>query len=66
MNTNKKTRAEYEEYLNELSPEYDSDEWIMGGKRRNVYASRQKYGTCMRKYDPIGFTVSFNEYNINR
>ena len=62
----KKTRKEYEEYLNEISPSFESDEWIIGGKRRNVYARKNKWGTCMRVHDPIAFTVGFNEYDRNR
>jgi len=62
----KKTRKEYEEYLNEISPDYESTDWIIAGKRRNIHAERKQYGTALRKLDPIQFSVMLNEYNRNR
>jgi hypothetical protein len=50
------TRNAYEEYLNEIAPALDSDEWIIGGKRRTG-----NYGAAIRKYDPIAFEVGYQE-----
>lgn len=58
----KKTKKQYEEYLNELSPEQGSDEWIIGGKIRMGLMWRNKYGTAIKRYDPIAFEVGFKEW----
>lgn len=56
----KKTRKAYEEYLNLFVPEYESDAWIIGGKNRNrMYP---KYGSALRKHDPIAFNVGYGEW----
>lgn len=52
-----KTRKQYEQYLNEIAPDYDSENWIIGGKRR-----RGNYGAAIRKYDPIAFNVGYGEW----
>jgi len=57
-----KTRKDYEEYLNEIGIDYESDEWIMGGKNRN--ALYPNYGTALRKYDPIAFNVGYSEFRL--
>lgn len=51
----KKTRKDYEIYLNGIGA--SEDDMIIGGKLR-----RGRYGTMLRKYDPIGFAVGFREY----
>jgi hypothetical protein len=57
----KHTKKEYEDYLNEVRPDYDSDEWIIGGtNRRRMYPN---YGKALRMHDPIGFEVGFREWN---
>ena len=61
----KYTRQEYVKYLNRLSPPYDSDTWIIGGKYRRGLAASGKYGEALRKYDPIGFEVAFKEWARN-
>lgn len=48
---------DYEEYLNEIGEDLDEDEFIIGGKKRNM-----PYGTALRKYDPIAFNVGFDEW----
>jgi hypothetical protein len=60
----KKTKKAYEEYLNDLSPEQGSDKWIIGGVARIYYMWRREYGKAIRKYDPIGFQVGYNEWKI--
>ena len=55
-----KTRKQYELFLNDLGFEDDEEKMIIGGKLR-----RGKYGTMMRKYDPIAFEVGFNEWKTN-
>lgn len=56
----KKTRKEYENYLNGLSPDGDDERWIIGGKNR--YCNRDNWGTMLKRYDKIGFEVGFNEW----
>ncbi len=58
----KRTKKAYEEYLNELSPPYESDEWIIGGYHRTVYAYSKRYGTAMRRHDPIGFEAGYQDW----
>lgn len=55
------TRKEYEKYLNGMSPDGDSEEWIIGGKNR--YCGRENYGTMLKRYDSIAFEVGFKEMN---
>ena len=59
----KKTKQAYENYLNELSPDYCSEDWIIGGKdrKKNYY---NRYGTALRKFDPIAFEVGYNEWEL--
>jgi hypothetical protein len=58
------TKKMYEEHLNNNSPEQGSDEWIIGGSIRMGYMWQRKYGTAIRKHDPIGFQVGFNEFKL--
>tara|TARA_Y100000385_G_C12581113_1_gene420513 strand:+ start:91 stop:279 length:189 start_codon:yes stop_codon:yes gene_type:complete len=58
----KKTKKNYEEYLNDLSPEQGSEEWIIGGTIRMAHMWQNKYGTSIRKYDSIRFQVGYNEW----
>ena len=60
-----KTKKAYEQYLNEISPEQGSDQWIIGGKIRMVEMNLQQYGTAQRKFDPIAFEVGFSEWKRN-
>lgn len=53
----KKTKKNYEEYLNGLGYE-DTEKMIIGGKMR-----RGKFGTMMRKHDPIAFEVGYREWS---
>jgi len=64
MSNTKKTRVQYEEYLNSISPPIESIEWVMDGKRRKVMAKKQKYGTALRNHDPLQFNNMFNQYNL--
>lgn len=50
----KKTKKQFEEYLNQIMPE---EEFWMGGKCR-----LGKYGTSMRKHDPIQFEWAYSEW----
>ena len=54
----KHTKRRYEQYLNDLNPDYESDLWIIAGKRRYL---RFKYGQQLRKHDPIAFEVGYND-----
>ena len=52
------TRADYEEYLNEIGiPE--NDKWSNGGRIRPTCT---QYGTWMRINDPIAFNVGYQDY----
>lgn len=57
-------RKEYERYLNDISPDSDSEKWIIGGKNR--YCGRDNYGTMLKRYDPIAFEVGLREYKQNK
>ena len=59
----KKTKQNYEEYLNQLYFPHDNDMWIIGGKNR-YWTCKGKYGTAIRRYDPIQFEVGFEEWTI--
>ena len=56
------TKKSYEEHLNENSPQQGSDQWIIGGAIRIAHMWQNKYGTSIRKYDPIGFELGYNEW----
>ena len=60
-----KTKKQYEEHLNQLSPEQGSEEWIIGGKIAMSYMWQNKYGSAIRKYDPVGFEVGYQEFKLN-
>lgn len=60
MDINKKSRKDYEKYLNSISPDRDDETWIIGGKNR--YCGRENYGTMIKRYDPIGFNVGYREW----
>ena len=57
----KGTKKQYEEYLNEIGEVLSEEEFIIGGKMRNG-----KYGTMLKKYDPIAFNVGYNEWKQNQ
>jgi hypothetical protein len=54
------TKKQYEEYLNEIGEVLPDEHFIIGGKMR-----RGKWGSMIRKYDPIAFQVGYNEYTLN-
>jgi len=56
------TKKDYENYLNELSPDQESEQWIIGGTLRMYHRALNQYGTAVRKYDSIMFEVGFNEW----
>lgn len=60
MDINKKSRKDYEKFLNSISPDRDDEAWIIGGKNR--YCGRENYGTMIKRYDPIGFNVGYREW----
>lgn len=49
MDLNKKSRKDYEKYLNSISPDRDDEAWIIGGKNR--YCGRENYGTMINRYE---------------
>lgn len=60
-----KTKKQYEEFLNSISPPQGSEEWIIGGPIRMLYMWKRQYGTAIRKYDPIAFQVGYNDFLKN-
>lgn len=60
MDYSKITRNSYVEYLNNYVPDIKSDEWIIGGKNRS--GCYPKYGKAVRRCDPIGFEVGFQDW----
>ena len=61
--TVKTTKKAYVAYLNDIAlPEQGSEEWIIGGTIRMYYMWRNMYGEALRKYDPIGFQVGYNDW----
>lgn len=42
MDINKKSRKDYEKFLNSISPDRDDEAWIIGGKNR--YCGRCRFG----------------------
>jgi hypothetical protein len=59
------SKTAYENYLNELSPNYESEEWIIGGENRVTHFFN-RYGTAIRKFDNIAFEVGFNDWKQNK
>ena len=60
---NKKTfQNDFESFLNQNSPEFESEEWIIGGKLMRFHRGQKTYGTALRRNDPIAFNVGFKEY----
>jgi hypothetical protein len=55
----KKTKADYEEWLNEL--ETPSEDLKSEGGR---IPDNAKYGSWMRRNDPIAFQVGYNEWEL--
>lgn len=59
-----KTKKDYVEFLNGLViPDKEDERWIIGGKNRCT--GRSNYGVMLKRYDPIGFNVGFNEWREN-
>ena len=56
------TRKLFVDYLNSLAPSQGSEEWIIGGTTRTHYMLKNQYGEALRKYDPIGFEVAYDEW----
>ena len=65
----KKTKKAYEEYLNSYYEEMNPDEvlynYSYGGLRTNLIAAilSGTVGKFIRKNDPIGFTVGYNDWS---
>lgn len=53
MDLNKKSRKDYEKYLNSISPDRDDEAWIIGGKNR--YCGRENYGTMIKTKKPTRY-----------
>jgi hypothetical protein len=66
----KKTKKSYEQYLNEIGCTYENCEYLTNKDRKKylkprslkLYLSENRYGTVLRKYDPIAFEVGYDDY----
>lgn len=56
------TQKAFEKYLNDLSYDMSEDDYIIGGKMRHSYRDKRRYGSALRKYDPIAFQVGYKEW----
>lgn len=63
----KKTKDNYESYLNEMFPYYEPFMEYLTTKSTRVRNAldRASYGSILRKYDPIAFEVGFNDWKTN-
>jgi hypothetical protein len=52
------SRKKCEDYLNWLG-EGKEEKYIIGGKMRWSLYAKKKYGTCLRRHDPIAFEVYY-------
>lgn len=57
-----KTKKQYENWLNSISPPQGHQDWIIGGKIRMLYMWKNQYGTAIRKFDQIQFKIGYNEF----
>lgn len=57
-----KTKKQYENWLNSISPPQGHQDWIIGGKIRMFYMWKNQYGTAIRKFDQIQFNAGYNEF----
>lgn len=68
----KKTKKSYEEFLNEIGCSYEDCEYLTNKTRKKHLSARslkfylfeKRYGTVLRRYDPIAFQVGYNEYKL--
>jgi len=56
----RKTKANYEEYLNEITAPFWQYDYL--GKKGCRLVKQGRLGTALRKYDPILFQVGFEEW----
>ena len=54
------TKEEFEKLLNDLDTP-DSELRLNGGRIPDT----ARYGTWLRRHDPIAFTIAYNEENLN-
>lgn len=59
MTKHKGSKKAYERYLDEIDPPFESDQWIIAGKRRYLHG---RYGHQLRIWDPIAFEVGYDEW----
>jgi len=57
MSKAKKTKKEYEEYLNEIGMPDQAFWWV-----KTSYFNPLTYGSQLRRHDPIAFQVGFDEW----
>lgn len=60
MDINKKSRKDYEKFLNSISPDRDDEAWIIGGKNR--YCGRENYGTMIKRMVHEQIAIDFARY----
>lgn len=52
----------FTDYLRLNTPSYDSEEWIIGGERRERLALKRDYAGALRMYDPERFKKLKEEF----
>lgn len=57
-----KTKKDYEEMLNSISYDLPDESYIVAGVYRRYWKGIKKYGTMLRKYDPIAFEVGYRDW----
>jgi len=64
----KRTRGAYEQYLNELFPEYNEERmaYLLTKSRKPTKMrkalDRGNYGKLLRLHDPVAFSVGYGEW----
>lgn len=57
------TKADHEKHLNRSPPDFESNEWIIGGHNRAKFHFPD-FGSVLRRFDSIQFDVGFNERRL--
>ena len=69
-----KTKKQYETWLNDLGCEFENCVYLTNKNRNGGHLTEKalikalveyRYGTILRKYDPIAFECGFNDWRSN-
>lgn len=56
------TRIDFNNYLNDNAPAFESEEWIIGGKLRVQQRMAGNYAQALKKHDPATYEKKWVEY----